>query len=133
MAWIPEEYLDLLKDETKAFGALATLMKDGSPQLTPIWFNSDGSFILINSAIGRVKDRNIRRDSRVAMMITDPKNPYRYIQIRGRVVEITTEGARDHIDLLAKKYTGADRYTSFTPNEIRVTYKILPENLLKKA
>jgi PPOX class probable F420-dependent enzyme len=129
MAWIPEEYLDLLKDETKAFGALATLMKDGSPQVTPIWFNTDGSFILINSAKGRVKDRNMRRDARVAFVITDPKNPYRYIQIRGRVVEITTEGARDHIDRLAKKYTGADRYTSFTPNEIRVIYKILPENL----
>jgi PPOX class probable F420-dependent enzyme len=129
MPWIPDEYLDLLKDEAKAFGALATLMKDGSPQLTPVWFNTDESHILINSAIGRIKDRNMRRDPRVAFVITDPKNPYRYIQIRGRVVEITTEGARDHIDILAKKYTGADHYTSFTPNEVRVIYKILPENL----
>ncbi len=129
MAWIPEEYLDLIKDETKAFGALATLMKDGSPQLTPIWFNTDGKHIVINSALGRVKDRNMRRDNRIAFIITDPKNPYRYIQIRGSVVEITTEGARDHIDILAKKYTGADRYTSFTPNEIRVIYRILPDNL----
>jgi PPOX class probable F420-dependent enzyme len=132
MTWIPEEYLDLLKDETKAFGTLATLMNDGSPQVTPIWFDTDGSYILINSAEGRIKDRNMRRDTRVAFAIIDPKNPYRYIQIRGRVVEITTEGARDHIDRLAKKYTGADRYTSFSPNEIRVTYKILPENLHQK-
>jgi PPOX class probable F420-dependent enzyme len=129
MNWIPDEYLDLIKDETKAFGALATLMKDGSPQLTPVWFNSDGNYILINSAIGRVKDRNMRRDSRVALVINDPTNPYRYIQIRGRVVDVTTEGARAHIDTLAKKYTGADHYTSFTPNEVRVIYKILPENL----
>ena len=129
MAWIPDEYLDLLENETKAFASLATVMKDGSPQLTPVWFNADGSHILINSARGRVKDRNMRRDARVALVIVDPKNPYRYIQIRGRVVEITTEGAREHIDLLAKKYTGADHYTSFTPNEVRVTYKILPENL----
>jgi PPOX class probable F420-dependent enzyme len=132
MAWLPDEYLDLIKDETKAFGALATLMKDGSPQLTPIWFNTDGKHIVINSALGRVKDRNMRRDSRIAFIITDPQNPYRYIQIRGRVVEITTEGARAHIDILAKKYTGADRYTSFTPNEIRVIYKILPDNLHTK-
>ena len=129
MAFIPEEYLDLIKDETKAFGALATLFKDGSPQLTPVWFNTDEKHIVINSALGRVKDRNMRRDSRVAFIITDPQNPYRYIQIRGKVVEITTEGARDHIDILAKKYTGADRYTSFTPNETRVIYKILPDNL----
>jgi PPOX class probable F420-dependent enzyme len=129
MIWIPDGYLDLIKDETKAFGTLATLMKDGCPQLPPIWFNTDGSYILINSAVGRVKDRNMRRDARVAFVITDPKNPYRYIQIRGRVVEITTEGARNHIDQLAKKYTGADHYTSFNPNEVRVTYKILPENL----
>ncbi len=129
MTWIPDEYLDLIKDESKAFGALATLMKNGSPQLTPVWFNTDGKHILINSAVGRIKDRNMRRDPRVAFVIIDPKNPYRYIQIRGRVVEITTEGASHHIDILAKKYTGADHYTSFTPNEVRVIYKILPDNL----
>ncbi len=129
MVWLPEEYQDLLKDETKAFAFLATLMKDGSPQLTPVWFNSDGEHILINSAVGRVKDRNMRRDQRIAMVILDPKNPYRYVQIRGRVAEITLEGARDHIDKLAKKYTGSEHYTSFTPNETRVMYKIVPENL----
>ncbi len=129
MAWIPENFLDLIQDKAKAFLYLATLMKDGSPQLTPVWFNTDGTHILINSAVGRVKDRNMRRDERVAVVITDPKDPYRYLQIRGKVVEITTEGARQHIDTLAKKYTGQDKYSFGAPGEIRVTYKILPERI----
>ena len=113
--WIPESHINLLKDETKAFGFLATLMKDGSPQLTPIWFNTDGTYILINSARGRVKDKNMRRDQRIAMVIIDPNDSYRYIQIRGRIVEITTQGAREHIDQLSKKYTGRDKYASGSP------------------
>jgi PPOX class probable F420-dependent enzyme len=129
MAWISDGYLDLLKDETKAFACLATLMKDGSPQLTPIWFNTDGVHILINSARGRVKDTNMRRDPRIALTIVDPKNPYRYIQIRGKVVEITTKGAREHIDALAKKYRGWEKYPSSDADEIRVTYKIMPEKI----
>lgn len=129
MAWISERYADLLKDDTKAFGCLATLMKDGSPQLTPVWFSTDGTHILINSAKGRVKDRNMRRDARVAFTIVDPENPYRYLQIRGKIVEITTEGAREHIDRLAKKYTGAEKYTSGRDNEIRVIYKLYPESI----
>ena len=132
MRLIPEEYQDLIKDETRAFGFLATLMKDGSPQLTPVWFNTDETRILINSARGRVKDHNMRRDARIAFVIMDPKNPYRYLQIRGKITDITTEGAREHIDQLAKKYTGADHYANFSPNEIRVIYKILPENLSRK-
>lgn len=129
MVWIPDSHLDLIKDETRAFASLATLMNDGSPQNTPIWFNTDGTHILINSAEGRVKDRNMRRNPRVAVVITDPKDPYRYIQIRGKVVEITTKGAREHIDRLSKKYTGRDIYTSGPADEIRVTYKILPESI----
>jgi PPOX class probable F420-dependent enzyme len=129
VAWIPESHLDLLKDDTKAFGSLATLMNDGSPQLTPVWFNTDGTHILINSAKGRVKDRNMRRDPRVSLVIIDPDDPYRYIQIRGKVVGITTLGAREHIDRLSKKYTGRDKYTSGSADEIRVTYKILPERV----
>jgi PPOX class probable F420-dependent enzyme len=126
MTWVSEQYQDLLEDETKAFACLATLMREGSPQVTPIWFNTDGRHILINSAVGRVKDKNMRRDTRVGIVIIDPKDPYRYIQVRGKVVEITTKGAREHIDALAKKYTGIDKYQSNNPNEIRVTYKILP-------
>jgi PPOX class probable F420-dependent enzyme len=129
MVWVPDEYLDLLKDETKAFGNLATLMKDGSPQVTVIWFNTDGNYILINSTTERVKDHNMRRDARVTILIVDPKNPYRYIQIRGRVVEITTGGARQHIDALAKKYRGVDKYIGRSENEVRVSYKILPEKI----
>jgi len=129
MPWIPDEYLDLIKDETKAFACLATLMRDSTPQLTPVWFNADGTYILINSAIGRVKDRNMRLNPQVAITIIDPSNPYRYLQIRGRVVEITTQGANEHIDRLAKKYRGLDKYPYHSINEIRVSYKILPEHI----
>jgi PPOX class probable F420-dependent enzyme len=129
MTWIPDTYLDLINDESKALCSLATVMRDGSPQLTPVWFNSDGIHILINSAKGRVKDRNMRRNPKVAIMIIDPMDPYRYIQIRGKVVEITTEGARQHINALSKKYTGKDIFTGGPSDEIRVTYKILPEKI----
>jgi len=129
MTWIPDAYLDLIKDESKALCSLATLMKDGSPQLTPVWFNTDGKHILINSASGRVKDRNMRRNPNVAVMIIDPRDPYRYIQIRGKVIEITTQDARQHINALSKKYTGRDIFISESSDEIRVIYKILPEKI----
>lgn len=129
MTWISDDYQYLLKDETRAFGCLATLMKDGSPQLTMIWFNTDGKHILINSTTTRVKDKNMRRDPRIAFVIIDPKNSYRFIQIRGKVVEITSQGADAHIDALAKKYTGADIYKGGEAGEIRVIYKILPEKI----
>ena len=83
----PDSHLDLLSDEKKALLYLATTMHDGSPQVTPVWFNVDGDYILINSALGRVKDKNMRKNPKVAMVIGDPKNPYRYVQIRGQVVE----------------------------------------------
>src|SRR5690606_2111336 len=79
----PPKYLDLLKDDTRAFLFLATTMPDGSPQVTPIWFNTDGEHILINTNEGRVKDRNMKARPKVAMVIQDPSTPYRYIQIRG--------------------------------------------------
>ena len=121
---IPNKFTDLF--EKRAFAHLATLMPDGSPQVTPVWFDKDDDFILVNSAIGRQKDRNVRRDPRVALSIQDPDDPYRYLQIRGVVEVITTEGADDLIDHLAKKYTGADRYPWRRPGEVRVTYKIKP-------
>ena len=93
MIQVPEELQDLLTDKKKAYVYLATLMSDGSPQVTPVWFNTDGEHILINSAVGRVKDRNMRAHPNIALCITDPADPYRYIQIRGKVVEYTTEGA----------------------------------------
>ena len=126
LSLVPDEYQDLLADETRAFAYLATLMADGTPQLTPVWFNTDGTHILINSAAGRIKDRNMRARPQVALVITDPKNPYRYIQIRGQVVATTQEGAYEHIDQLAGKYTGTPKYQNLAPGEKRFIYKILP-------
>ncbi len=124
---IPNEYLDLF--QKRAFAVLATLMPDGSPQVTPVWCDFDGAHVLVNSARGRVKDRNMRRDPRVALVILDPDNPYRYVEIRGRVVEITEEGADAHIDRLAKKYLGVETYPYRQPGEVRVLYRILPERV----
>lgn len=123
---IPESHRDLL--EKKAFAHLATLMPDGSPQVTPVWFDRDGDSIRINTARGRQKDRNMQRDGRVALAISDPDNPYRYLEIRGRVTEITEQGADDHIDKLALKYMGKEKYPLRKPGEVRVTYRIAPEH-----
>jgi PPOX class probable F420-dependent enzyme len=127
MAKIPEQYLDLF--QKRAFAHLATLMEDGSPQVTPVWIDYDGTYILVNSAAGRTKDRNMRRDPRVAIEIIDPDDPYRYFQIRGRVVEITTDGADDHIDKMAYKYQGKERYPYRRAGEVRVLYKVFPEEI----
>ena len=129
MKIIPETHRDLLKDETRAFVYLATQMADGSPQVTPVWFNTEGDNILINSAEGRVKDKNMRARPAVTLCIQDPANPYRYLQIRGRVVEITEEGADAHIDALAGKYTGDFKYKNHQPGVKRITYKIVPEKV----
>jgi PPOX class probable F420-dependent enzyme len=125
---IPQSHRSLLDDKVRAFAFLATTMEDGSPQVTPVWFDTDGEHILINSKEGRVKDENIRQRPRVALAIQDPEDPYRYLQIRGRVVEIKTEGAREHIDRLAFKYTGNERYQGFRAGDVRVTYVIEPES-----
>lgn len=124
---IPEKYLDLF--EKKAFAHLATLMPDGSPQVTPVWVDYDGEYVLVNSSIGRQKDLNMRRDPRVAIDIQDPDQPYRHLQVRGKVVEITEEGAAEHIDKMAKKYRGTEKYQNWTAGMVRVLYKIKPENL----
>ncbi len=123
---IPEKYLDLF--EKKAFAHLATVMPDGQPQVTPVWCDYDGQHVIVNSARGRQKDRNMERDPRVSLEILDPDNPYRYLEIRGRVVEITEEGAAAHIDKMAKKYLGVDKYPNSRPGEVRVIYKIAPEH-----
>ncbi len=121
---IPEQYLDLF--EKQAFGNLGTLMKDGSPQVTPVWVDYDGKYVRFNSAKGRVKDNNIRRDPRVSISLQDPANPYRYLEIRGRVVEVTESGADEHINNLSQKYLGKAVYPFRQPGEVRVTYKIEP-------
>ncbi len=118
MAEIPAAYLDLLT-EKKAIANLATLQPDGSPQVTPVWFDYINGRIRVNTAKGRVKARNMSEGSKVAMSIVDPDNAYRYIQIRGTVTEETTDGAEPHIDSLAKKYLDKDVYPWRDPKQTR--------------
>ena len=121
-SWIrSEQVAKLFKD--KNFAYLVMLVKDGSPQVTPVWCDFDGTHVRINSARGRVKDRNMRRDPRVTLAIQDPDNPYRYLEVRGRVVEITEAGADAHIDKLAKRFLGADKYPFRRPGEKRVVVR----------
>jgi len=124
---IPEKYADLL--EKPAFGNLGTLMPDGSPQVTPVWVDFDGKHVLVNSAKGRLKDKNMRRDPRVSVSLQDPANPYRYLEIRGKVVDITEKGADDHINKMSQKYLGKPVYPYRQPGEVRVLYKIEPKKV----
>ena len=128
MSIIPDEFRDLF--EKKTFGHLATVMKDGTPQVTPVWVDYDGTHVRFNSAKGRLKDKNARRNPHVAISVQDPENPYRYITVRGDIVEVTENGADAHIDSLAKKYMGQDKYPFRAPGEVRVTYKIKPMRVL---
>ncbi|HUO63579.1 MAG TPA: PPOX class F420-dependent oxidoreductase [Terriglobales bacterium] len=128
MSTIPETFKDLLTTK-KAFANLATINPDGTPQVTPVWFDWDGGRVRINTAKGRLKDKNLRRTPMVALSIMDPDNPYRYVQIKGRVASITESGADAHIDSLAKKYLGQDRYPYRKPDEVRVTFTIAPDRV----
>jgi PPOX class probable F420-dependent enzyme len=121
-----KKYGDLLGGDSKALAHLGTVMSSGAPQVTPVWFDYDGKVFRVNSAKGRVKDRNMRRNAAVALSIVDPGNPYRYLGVLGRVVEITEQGGDAHIDSLAKKYLGQDRYPYRRPGEVRVIYTIAP-------
>ena len=112
-----------------AFCQLATLMPDGSPQNTQVWVDTDGEHILINTAQGRQKERNVQRDPRVAVNVVDPTNAWRIGMVRGRVVEVTTDGADELIDQLVKKYLNEESYPFRRPEEVRVTLKILPDNI----
>ena len=125
MAISVEKYQDLL-NQKKAFASLATQMPDGTPQVTPVWFDYDGKIIRVNSAKGRVKARNMKEGSPVALAIMDPDNPYRYVQIRGKVRRVTEQGADSHIDSLAKKYLDKDKYPFAQPGEVRIMYEIEP-------
>jgi PPOX class probable F420-dependent enzyme len=121
---IPDSHLDLFKK--KAFAHLATLMPSGQPQVTPVWIDYDGHYVVFNTAEGRQKDKNLQHDGRVALSISDPDNPYRYLEVRGQVAERTREGADQHVDAMAKKYLGKDKYPFRQPGEVRVIYKIKP-------
>ena len=124
---IPSKFMDLF--QRPAFANLATLNGDGSPQVTPVWCDFDGTNIVVNTARGRVKDRNLRREPRVALSVLDPENPYRYLGVQGRVVEMTEQGADAHIDKMAKKYLNKDTYPFRAPGEVRVIVRIKPEKV----
>lgn len=131
MSTIPDNFSDLF--QKKAFAQLATMMKDGTPQVTPVWCEFDGKHVVINSAKGRTKDLNMRRNPNVALSIQDPDNPYRHLSLKGKVVEVTENGADAHIDKLSKKYTGKDSYPGRRAGEVRVIYRILPEKVFLKT
>lgn len=118
----------LFKD--KNFASFATLMEDGSPQVTPVWVDYANGDILINTAEGRTKTRNVSKNPKVAVSVTDSSNPYTMVSVRGRIVEQTNQGADEHIDKMAKKYLGMDKYPFRAPGESRVLLKIRPEHVI---
>ena len=126
-AVIPDEFLDLFKK--KALAHLATLMPGGEPQVTPVWVDYDGERVVFNTAMGVQKDKNLQRDGRVSLSIADPDNPFRYLEVRGNVTDRTLEGADEHLDLMAKKYMGLDKYPFRQPGEVIVLFKITPEHV----
>jgi PPOX class probable F420-dependent enzyme len=128
MATIPDKFLDLMQQK-KAFAHLATVMPDGTPQVTPVWFDYSNGIVRVNTAKGRVKARNMNEGAAVALSIMDPDNPYRYIQVRGRVRRATEQDADAHIDALAKKYLGKDTYPWRRPSETRLTVEIEPTSV----
>ncbi|MFC4359034.1 PPOX class F420-dependent oxidoreductase [Halobium salinum] len=127
MAVIPEEYRDLF--EKRSFAFVATLLPDGSPHVTPTWVDFDGEHVLVNTVPDTRKDRNVRGDPRVALAVADPENPYRYVSVRGEVVEHRTDGAREHLDDLAERYTGRREYDGPGAEE-RVVLVIRPDNVV---
>ncbi|HUO42816.1 MAG TPA: PPOX class F420-dependent oxidoreductase [Methylomirabilota bacterium] len=128
MKKIDENSAKLLREKNFAF--LATVDANGRPQVTPIWVDTDGDHVLLNTALGRVKQKNTNRDPRVAVAVLDMSNPYRYAAFRGRVVEqVPGQAAEDHIDKLAKKYLGKDKYPFRQAGEKRVILKIVPEHV----
>ncbi len=124
---VPKSYRDLLSDKVPALAYLATLMPDGTPQVTPVWFDTEGDCIRVNSARGRVKDRNMRARPPVALVIQDPGSGDRYIQVRGHVSEVKEEGASEHVDRLSMKYCG--RHLKTKKGQVRVTYVIVPDSV----
>jgi PPOX class probable F420-dependent enzyme len=124
---IPNQALDLFQKPVLA--NVATLMPDGTPQVTPVWVDFDGTYILINSVKGRRKVSNMQQRPQVGLDMVDNENPFHWLSVRGHVVEITEAGANDHIDKLAKKYIGQDKYPFHQPGDVRVLCKIQPERV----
>ena len=115
--------------EKNSFAFLATLMEDGSPHVSPVWIDIVDNIILINTAKGRIKQRNVSRDPRVSISLIDDENPYSMVTIRGKVIEQTSIGADEHIDKLAKKYLKTETYPGHSPNLERVILRIKPEKI----
>jgi PPOX class probable F420-dependent enzyme len=121
--------LELLTD--RSYAHLVTLRKDGSPHSTPVWVDATGDLVLVNTAVGRAKDRHIRRDPRVALSVLDRKNPYRWVSISGVVVDITSDGAEEHIDILSRRY---DRQPyRYIPGQVREILKIRPDRIVRSG
>jgi PPOX class probable F420-dependent enzyme len=125
---ITPEVEKLFKD--KNFASFATVMEDGSPQVTPVWIDYNEGNILVNTAEGRRKVRNVARNPKVAVSVTDSSNPYKMVSVRGSIIERTNNNADEHIDRLAKKYLGVDKYPFRGPGEKRVLLKIKPESVV---
>jgi PPOX class probable F420-dependent enzyme len=115
--------------EAKNFAQVGTIRADGSPHVTPVWVDVRDGLVWLNSAEGRLWPKNLRRDPRVSLNVQNLENPYEYVEIRGRVTEDTHEGADEHIDALAKKYLGQDKYPYHQPGDQRVIFKIAPEKV----
>ena len=126
-AHIPDQALELF--QKPALVNLATLMPDGTPQVTPVWIDFDGTYLLVNTLKGRQKELNMEKRPKVGLDIVDPTNPWHWLSVRGRVVEITEEGANVHIDKMAKKYLGQDKYGFHQPGDVRVICKIQPDRV----
>jgi PPOX class probable F420-dependent enzyme len=125
MTKIPESHRDIF--DKRSYAHIATVNEEGMPQVTPVWVEYDGEHVLINSAKGRKKDRNLRAQPKIALSVQDPDNPYRYVGVQGKIVEITEVGGYDHINRLSHKYGGKDYPKN--PDEVRVTYKIAPSRV----
>lgn len=121
---LSEKAVGLLKG--KNFANVATTRRDGSPQVSPIWVDFDGTHIILNSEEKRAKVKNLRRDPRVSVSVFDQGNPYSYVQIQGRVVELTPEGGAEGIDKMAQKYLGQEKYPYNKPDDVRIVIKIEP-------
>jgi PPOX class probable F420-dependent enzyme len=128
---IPDQALDLFQKPVLAH--FATLMPDNTPQVTPIWIDFDGTYFLVNTLKGRQKELNMQKRPKVGLDIVDPTNPWHWLSVRGQVVEITEEGANEHIDKMAKKYMGQDKYGFHQPGDVRVICPIRPADEIYNA
>lgn len=128
MAHIPENFHDLLTREKRAFVYLAIILSGGSPHVSPVWFDWDGKHFIFNTARGRLKDKAMSKRRAIAFVVADPNDPYRYLSIRGHVVEETEEGAYEMICSLNEKYHGKYEFPKH-PGQVRVTYKVAPEKV----